>query len=473
MNLQKVIYNLQKVLYNIQKGGRTMDILKSESELVKKVLKNSQIPSHFYEEYDVKKGLRDIDGKGVLAGLTNISSVYSYDSADKAIPGVLEYRSYNVKDIVADLRQNKRFGFEETTYLLLFGELPSSKELQEFQVLLAQKRQLPEFFVRETILANPSSDLMNSISRCVLTLASYDPKASDITIYNVLEQSLNLIAVFPLLAIYTYQAYKHYRQSGSLYIHYPDANLTTSENILRMLRPDCVYTPTEARVLDVALILHMEHGGGNNSTFTTHVVTSSGTDTYSTISAALSSLKGPKHGGANIKAAKMLENIKENIRDYEDDEEIKSYLKLILEGKAFDHQGLIYGIGHAIYTISDPRFEVLRQYVYDLGKEKNLEKEIKLYERVAQLAPIVIAQNRKTYKNISANVDFYSGLVYQMLGIPQELFTSLFAIARIVGWSAHRMEELINMNKIIRPAYESVLPPQPYIKIDDRDKEIQ
>lgn len=442
-----------------------MDLLK---QYQKKMVKNSQISSKFYDEYDVKKGLRDLDGKGVLAGLTNISAIHSFDASGKQIPGILEYRAYNIKDIVKNLRSEDRFGFEEMTYLLLFGELPTREELAEFQSLLAHKRTLPEFFVRETILANPSSDIINSMSRCLLALASYDENAGDISIGNVLEQSLSLVANFPLLAIYTFQAYNHYRKGESLYIHYPDPSLTTAENILRMLRPDNKYTDTEAKALDIALILHMEHGGGNNSTFTTHVVTSSGTDTYATIAAALSSLKGPKHGGANIRAAKMLEDIRENVKDHTDDEEISHYLSQILNKEAFDKQGLIYGIGHAIYTISDPRFEVFKYYVADLVKEKGMEEEFQLYEKVALLAPQVILGERTTYKTLSPNIDFYSGFVYKILGIPQELYTPLFAVARIVGWSAHRIEELINMNKIIRPAYESVLPSKEYVKLSDR-----
>ena len=442
-----------------------MNLLNKHQE---KMIKNSQIPSEFYKEYNVKKGLRDLEGKGVLAGLTNISAIHSFDEDGKQIPGILEYRAYNIKDIVDDLRKEGRFGFEEVTYLLLFGELPTAGDLKEFQDILAHKRILPEFFVRETILTNPSSDVMNSMSRCLLALASYDEKAEDISIENVLEQSLNLIANFPLLAIYTFQAYSHYRKEESLYIHYPDLTLSTAENILRMLRPDCQYTDTEAKVLDIALILHMEHGGGNNSTFTTHVVTSSGTDTYATIAAALSSLKGPKHGGANIKAAKMLENIKQNISDYHDEAEIEDYLYKILNKEVFDHQGLIYGIGHAIYTISDPRFEVFKSYVASLVKEKGMEEEFELYEKVARLAPKVISDHRKTYKTISPNIDFYSGFVYKILGIPQELFTPLFAVARVVGWLTHRIEELINMNKIIRPAYESILESKNYIKLEDR-----
>ncbi|PCS01039.1 citrate/2-methylcitrate synthase [Lactococcus fujiensis] len=434
-----------------------------------KVLSSSKIPIEYYEKYDVKKGLRDINGVGVLAGLTNISAVHATDKNGHQIPGVLEYRAFNVKDIVAQLREDNRFGFEEVTYLLLFGVLPNQKELKEFQALLSEKRELPVGFVRDVILSHPSEDVMNLMSQCILSLASYDENVSDISIANVLLQSIQLIANFPVIAIYSYQAHQHYNKHESLHIHYPSSDLTTAENILRLLRPDQKYSDTEAKVLDVALILHMEHGGGNNSTFTTHVVTSSGSDTYATIAAALSSLKGPKHGGANIKAAKMLENIKKNVSNPNDDEEISNYLKQILNKEAFDHKGLLYGIGHAIYTISDPRFEIFKTYVAELAAEKGRLEDLELYEKVEVLAPQVIVEERKTYKTISPNIDFYSGFVYEMLGIPQELYTPLFAIARIVGWSAHRTEELINMNKIIRPAYESVMDPKEYIDMKVRE----
>jgi len=433
-----------------------------------KVIKSTKIPQGFYQKFNVKKGLRDDNGKGVMAGLTNISKLCGFDDEGNQIPGVLEYRTYNVKDIVGNLRKENRFGFEEVAYLILFGELPSVEELEVFSNILAARRTLPKIFVRDVILPSPSADVMNSISRSILTLASYDDNPADITIKKVLDQSLSLIAQFPLLAIYAYHAYNYGKQHESLYIHYPDPNLTTAENILRLLRPDKSYTDVEAKVLDIALILHMEHGGGNNSTFTTHVVTSSGTDTYAAYAASLSSLKGPKHGGANIKASDMLDDIKQNVRDYGDDEEVAAYLEKILDKEVFDKQGLLYGIGHAIYTESDPRFEVFKSYVADLAKEKGLEDEFKLYEKVEQLAPAAIVKKHQAFKGISPNVDFYSGFVYKILGIPLELYTPLFAIARIVGWSAHRMEELINMNKIIRPAYASIAESKKYVGLDKR-----
>ena len=433
-----------------------------------KVMKNTKIPQEFYQEFNVKKGLRDYNGKGVMAGLTNISKINGFDDEGNQIPGILEYRTYNVKDIVGNLRAENRFGFEEVAYLILFGELPSTEELEVFSNILAARRVLPKIFVRDVILPSPSADVMNSMSRSILTLASYDKNPSDISIEKVLDQSLSLIAQFPLLAIYAYHAYSYGRQHESLYIHYPDPNLTTAENILRLLRPDKSYTDVEAKVLDIALILHMEHGGGNNSTFTTHVVTSSGTDTYAAYAASLSSLKGPKHGGANIRASDMLADIKKNVRNYDDEEEVAAYLDRILNKEVFDKQGLLYGIGHAIYTESDPRFEVFKSYVADLAKEKGLEDEFKLYEKVEQLAPAAILRKHQAFKGISPNVDFYSGFVYKILGIPIELYTPLFAIARIVGWSAHRMEELINMNKIIRPAYASVAGSKKYVGLDER-----
>ena len=434
-----------------------------------KIKKNSIIPLDFYQQYDVKKGLRDVNGKGVLAGLTNISAIHSFDEHGDPMPGILEYRAINIKDISTHLKADNRFGFEEITYLLLFGELPTLEELTTFTKVLSDKRQLPEDFVRDIILEATSSDIMNSISRSILSLATFDRKASEMTLENVLDQSLCLIANFPLLAIYAYQAYNHYENGESLYIHYPDENLTTAQNILRLLRPDKQFTDIEAKVLDLALILHMEHGGGNNSTFTTHVVTSSGTDTYASVVASLSSLKGAKHGGANIQVAKMLDDIWENLADPSDEAEISDYLRKILNKEAFDKQGLIYGMGHAIYSVSDPRAEVLKSYVQELAEEKGLHDAYDFYKRIERLAPQVIAQERNIYKGVSANVDFYSGFVYKMLDLPEELYTPLFAIARIVGWSAHRMEEMLNMNKIIRPAYESVLSTKHYTKLEDRN----
>lgn len=439
------------------------------NKYTEKIKKNSIIPLEFYQQYDVKKGLRDVNGKGVLAGLTNISAIHSFDEEGDPIPGILEYRAINIKDISEHLKAENRFGFEEITYLLLFGELPTLEELTTFTQVLAAKRQLPEDFVPDIILEATSCDILNSISRSILSLATFDSKASEMTLENVLDQSLCLIANFPLLAIYAYQAYNHYENGKSLYIHYPDENLTTAQNILRLLRSDKQFSDIEAKVLDLALILHMEHGGGNNSTFTTHVVTSSGTDTYASVVASLSSLKGAKHGGANIQVAKMLDNIWENISDPSDEVEISEYLRKILNKEAFDKQGLIYGMGHAIYSVSDPRAEVLKSYVKELAEEKGLHDEYNFYKKIERLAPQVIAQERNIYKGVSANVDFYSGFVYQMLGLPEELYTPLFAIARIVGWSAHRMEEMLNMNKIIRPAYESVLTTKKYTKIEDRN----
>ncbi|MGB4793600.1 MAG: citrate/2-methylcitrate synthase [Lactococcus chungangensis] len=439
------------------------------NKYTEKIKKNSIIPLDFYQQYDVKKGLRDVNGKGVLAGLTNISAIHSFDDNGDPMAGILEYRAINIKDISEHLKAENRFGFEEITYLLLFGELPTLEELTTFTQELAAKRQLPKDFVRDIILEATSCDIMNSISRSILSLATFDSKASEMTLENVLDQSLCLIANFPLLAIYAYQAYNHYENGKSLYIHYPDENLTTAQNILRLLRPDKQFSDIEAKVLDLALILHMEHGGGNNSTFTTHVVTSSGTDTYASVVASLSSLKGSKHGGANIQVAKMLDNIWENISDPSDEAEISEYLRRILNKEAFDRQGLIYGMGHAIYSVSDPRAEVLKSYVKELAEEKGLHDEYNFYKKIERLAPQVIAQEKNIYKGVSANVDFYSGFVYQMLGLPEELYTPLFAIARIVGWSAHRMEEMLNMNKIIRPAYESVLTTKKYKKIEDRN----
>lgn len=439
------------------------------NKYTEKIKKNTIIPLDYYQTYDVKKGLRDVNGKGVLAGLTNISAIHSFDAAGEPMAGILEYRAYNIKDISEHLKSESRFGFEEMTYLLLFGELPTADELTEFSLILAEKRTLPQDFVRDIILEATSHDIMNSISRSILSLATFDDRVSDLTLENVLDQSLCLIANFPLLAIYAYQAHNHYENGESLYIHYPDKQLTTAENILRLLRPDKQFTDIEAKVLDLALILHMEHGGGNNSTFTTHVVTSSGTDTYASVVASLSSLKGAKHGGANIQVAKMLDNIRDNISDPSDEAEISDYLRKILNKEAFDKQGLIYGMGHAIYSISDPRAEVLKSYVKELAEEKGLHADYDFYKKIERLAPQVIAQERNIYKGVSANVDFYSGFVYQMLGLPEELYTPLFAIARIVGWSAHRMEEMLNMNKIIRPAYESVLTTKTYTKLEDRN----
>lgn len=432
---------------------------------------NSSLDLSLYGKYDVKRGLRDINGKGVLAGLTQVSNVKAtkvVDGQEVPCAGSLSYRGYDIKELTGGFIKDKRFGFEETAYLLLFGKLPNREELKEFSELLANQRSLPKNFTRDVIMKAPSSDIMNALSRSVLTLYSYDKNPDDISLPNVLRQCLNLISVFPLLSVYGYQAYNHFVRGKSLYIHNPKKELSTAENILRMLRPDKKYTALEAQILDIALILHMEHGGGNNSTFTTHVVSSSGTDTYSAIAAALGSLKGPKHGGANIKVVSMVQDMKKEVKDWEDEDEVRNYLKKLLHKEAFDRRGLIYGMGHAVYSVSDPRAEVFKGFVETLAKEKGRMKDYRLYSMVERLAPEVIAEERKIYKGVSANVDFYSGFVYSMLDLPLELFTPMFAVARIVGWSAHRMEELINTDKIIRPAYKNVLEPAAYVPLDER-----
>lgn len=443
-----------------------------EIEKLTQVCKDhTTIDLSLYGKYDVKRGLRDINGKGVLAGLTQVSNVQAVKVVDgKEVPcaGSLYYRGYNIKDLTAGFVKDNRFGFEETTYLLLFGVLPNKKQLDDFCHLLANQRSLPRNFVRDVVMKAPGRDIMNALSRSVLTLYSYDNNPEDISLPNVLRQCLNLISVFPLLSVYGYQAYNHYIKGKSLYIHNPAKDLSTAENILRILRPDKKYTDLEAKILDLALILHMEHGGGNNSTFTTHVVSSSGTDTYSTIAAALGSLKGPKHGGANIKVIRMFQDMKHEVHDWEDEDEVRAYLRRLLYKEAFDRRGLIYGMGHAIYSVSDPRAEVLKSFVESLAKEKGRMKDYRLYAMVERLAPEVIAEERRIYKGVSANVDFYSGFVYSMLDLPLELYTPMFAVARIVGWSAHRMEELINTDKIIRPAYKNVLDPAEYVPLDAR-----
>ena len=432
--------------------------------------KSNAIDRELYVQHNVKRGLRDLDGRGVLAGLTNISDVCASREENGVripIPGNLYYRGYNIKDLVNGFLDDGHFGFEEIAYLLLFGELPNDGELKVFTDMLAERRALPKYFVRDVIMKAPSPDMMNSLSRSILTLYAYDEKADDTSIPNVLRQSLNLISQFPMLMVYGYHAY-NYKKGEDLFIYAPDPNKSMAENILMMLREDRQYTPLEAKILDMALVLHMDHGGGNNSTFTTHVVTSSGTDTYSTIAAAMSSLKGPKHGGANIKVTQMFEDMKEHVKDWSDEEAVRQYLHDLLDKKAFDQRGLIYGMGHAIYSISDPRAEIFKGFVKQLAVEKGCEAEYALYEMVEYMAPEVIAQKRKMYKGVNANVDFYSGLVYNMLGIPKELYTPLFAAARIVGWSAHRLEELKNVDKIIRPAYMPLAPYREYTSIDER-----
>ena len=444
---------------------------KKVEKLSSKLLENAVIDKNLYTKYDVKRGLRDVDGKGVLTGLTDISEILQNKVVDgKTVPidGQLYYRGYNVEDIVAGFVEDNRFGFEETTYLLLFGKMPTAQELEDFKGIIGSYRALPTNFVRDVVMKAPSDDMMNTLARSVLTLYCYDSNPNDISIENVLRQCLQLIAVFPQLAVYGYQAYNHYLRNQSLYIQVPEPTLSTAEVILKLLRPDQKYTDLEAKVLDMALVLHAEHGGGNNSTFTTHVVTSSGTDTYSAISAALCSLKGPKHGGANVQVSRMFEDLKINVKNWNDEEEISKYLANILDKKAFDRSGLIYGVGHAVYSISDPRAMILKGAVGKLAKAKGLEDEYKLYQNVEKLAPKVIGEKKKMYKGVSVNVDFYSGFIYHMLNLPTELYTPLFAIARIAGWSAHRMEELINGNKIIRPAYMSIAEHKEYKKLSDR-----
>ena len=439
--------------------------------LADKMVSHSVIDSGLFSKYNVKRGLRDIDGKGVLTGLTDISTIKQNELIDgKLVPcdGELYYRGYNVRDIIKGIRTDNRFGFEEVVYLLLFGEMPTKDELKNFKSLLVQYRTLPQHFVRDVILKAPSEDMMNSIARSVLTLFCYDKNPNDTSLNNVLRQSIQLISVFPMLTVYGYHAYNHYLRDKSLYIHLPEPSMSTAEVILSLLRPDRQYTDLEAKVLDMALILHMEHGGGNNSTFTTHVVTSSGTDTYSAIAAALSSLKGPKHGGANVKVYEMFEDLKENITDWDDDEQIEHYLEMLLDKQAFDRKGLIYGMGHAVYTISDPRQRILKGAVQELADVEGFSDEFKLYERVERLAPQVIGRKRKIYKGVASNVDFYSGLLYSMLDIPCELYTPLFATARIAGWSAHRLEELVNTGKIIRPAYMSISDEKEYRNLNER-----
>lgn len=441
------------------------------NRLAEKMVGNSAIDTDLYTKYNVKRGLRDIDGKGVLTGLTNISTILQNKEVDgKLVPcdGELYYRGYNVNDIIDGILEDDRFGFEEVVYLLLFGEMPNAEELKNFKDLLVQYRTLPQNFVRDVIMKAPSEDMMNTIARSVLTLFCYDTNPNDTTISNVLRQCIQLISVFPLLSVYGYHAYNHYLRDKSLYIHRAEPTMSTAEVILSLLRPDRKYTALEAKVLDMALILHMEHGGGNNSTFTTHVVTSSGTDTYSAMAAALASLKGPKHGGANVKVYYMFEDLKKNVTDWKDDEQLINYLEKLLDKQAFDKKGLIYGMGHAVYTISDPRQKILRGSVKKLAEAKDCIDEFDLYERVERLAPEVIGRKRKIYKGVAANVDFYSGLLYSMLNIPCELYTPLFATARIAGWSAHRLEELVNGGKIIRPAYMSISDKKEYKALADR-----
>ena len=433
-------------------------------------VKNDTIPQELFEKYGVKKGLRDLNGQGVLTGLTNISQVRSFDEVDgKKIPcdGELLYRGYDVRELVKG-GIGQRYIFEEGAYLLLFGELPDKEELAGFKDIIFQCMTLPTNFTRDVIMKAPGADIMNSMTRSILTLASYDPRKDILTLDNVLRQCIQLIGIFPMLAVYGYHAHNHYDNNGSMYIHRPKARYSLAENFLQMLRPDMQFTELEARVLDIALLLHMEHGGGNNSTFTTREVTSSGSDTYSAIAAAMSSLKGKKHGGANLMVMNMMDDIRKHISDYSDKEEIAAYLKKLLHKEAFDRKGLIYGMGHAVYSLSDPRERVFKKFVEQLAKDKGRDKDMELYNNIEEIAPKLIAEDRKIFKGVSPNVDFYSGFVYDMLDIPKELYTPLFAVARVAGWSAHRMEELITDSKIIRPAYMSLAKKRDYVDRESR-----
>lgn len=442
--------------------------IKAMSELC---YEHSTISQDLYDMHHVNRGLRDLHGNGVVTGLTAISTIKSFENINgekKPCRGELRYRGMDIKDIVNGFLGDDRFGFEECTYLLLFGKLPSRSEYDDFFDMLGFYRSLPKNFVRDVVMKAPGKDIMNSLARSVLTLASYDKNLNDISVPNVLHQCIKLIANFPLLSIYAYQAYRHYKLGRGLYIHRPDPRLSTSENILRLLRSNKEYTPLEAKLLDLSLVLHADHGGGNNSTFTNYVVTSSGTDTYSSMVASLCSLKGPKHGGANIKVKYMFDDIKKNIKNWRDDGEIKDYLVKLLDKEAFDKSGLIYGMGHAVYSVSDPRAEIFKDFAQKLSEEKGMQKEFELYTRVASLASEVIAEKRRIYKGVSPNIDFYSGFAYSMLNLPEELYIPMFAVARISGWSAHRIEGLINCNKIIRPAYTAVAEETEYKPMSDR-----
>lgn len=449
-----------------------MGSLKTSMEsLQETLLNNHRIDPNLYIEYDVKRGLRDSAGKGVLTGLTEISDVNAYDLVNgRKIPaeGSLYYQGYNIYDLVNGLEGHK-FGFEETIYLLLFGQLPSEKELEMFKEVMAQFETLSGRFVRDVVMKASNADIMNSMQRCILTLYTYDSRPEDISAENVLRQSIELIAKLPLIAVYSYHSYRHFRRDETLFIRNPQKGLSLAENILLMLRPDSSYTELEAKVLDIALMLHAEHGGGNNSTFTTHVVTSSGTDTYSSVAASIGSLKGPRHGGANLKVQDMFADIKAHVKNWTDEAEVEAYLCRILNKEAFDHSGLIYGMGHAVYTLSDPREVILKKFARKLAEEKGMMEEFALYELVERLGSRLVMEQRKMFKNVCANVDFYSGFVYTMLGIPKELFTPIFAIARIPGWSAHRLEEILNAGKIIRPAYKYVGHHQEFVAMPDRD----
>ncbi len=443
---------------------------REHQDLMKALMEKHRINPNLYVEYDVKRGLRDASGKGVLTGLTEVSDVNGYKMVNgRQIPadGELFYQGIKVNDLIDGLA-GRRFGFEETIYLLLFGHLPDKEEMASFLDMIGELQSLSGRFVRDIVMKASSENIMNAMQRCVLSLYTYDENPDDISPENVFHQAMGLIAKMPMIAVYSYHAYRHFRKDDVLFIRNPEKGLSTAENILLMLRPDGNYTELEAKVLDVALVLHAEHGGGNNSTFTTHVVSSSGTDTYSSVAASIGSLKGPRHGGANLKVQKMFEDIKANVSDWKSEEEVTAYLKKILSKQAFDRSGLIYGMGHAVYTLSDPREVILKDYARDLAMEKGLMEEFALYELVERLAGKLVMEHRKLFKNVCANVDFYSGFVYTMLGIPEELFTPIFAISRIAGWSAHRLEEIINAGKIIRPAYRYVGEHVSFKEFDER-----
>lgn len=436
-----------------------------------KVELNDQINPNLYQEYDVKRGLRYSDGRGVLVGLTQVGNVVGYEVRDGkkiAVPGKLIYRGYDIEDLIRDTVSHDEFGFEQTAYLLLFGELPTVQQLQEFKTLLGSRRTLPDNFTEDMIMKAPSPDIMNKLARSVLASYSYDSHAEDFSVSNILRQCIELIARFSTFSAYAYQAKRRYYDGRSMYIHNPVPELSTAENFLRLIRSDKHYTKLEAETLDLALILHAEHGGGNNSTFSIHVVSSTDTDTYSAIASAVGSLKGRRHGGANIKVMEMMDNIKENVKDWGNEEEIKAYLRKIVRKEANDRSGLIYGQGHAVYTISDPRAILLREKAGELAKEKGFMDEYNFYKTIDRLAPLVIQEEKNSDKKICTNVDFYSGFVYSMLNIPRELYTPIFAISRIAGWAAHRMEEVIAGGRIYRPAYKNVLPSKEFIPMEDR-----
>jgi citrate synthase len=449
----------------------TTNMTDKKIALLANAIAEQVIPSELYTEHKVFRGLRDLNGNGVLAGLTNISQVTAkkiVDGVEQSAPGKLYYRGIDVEDITSGFIREKRFGFEETVYLLLFGNLPDKAELAEFCLIMGQYRELPAEFTRDAIMQAPSRDMMNSLARAVLTLYYYDASPDDTSVANILRQSLQLISAFPLLAAYSYNAYRHYSHGDSLIIHHPKPEWSTAENLLYILRPDGKYTELEAQVLDLALVLHAEHGGGNNSAFTVHVVSSSGTDTYSAIAAAVGSLKGPKHGGANNRVMAMMDELKSEVSDWSDETEITAYLQRILDKNAFDHSGLIYGIGHAVYSVSDPRAVLFEGFVEKLSADKGLSDEYKLYTRIARIAPELISSQRRMYKGVSANIDFYSGFVYEMLGLPREMFTPIFAISRIAGWCAHLLEENVSGGRIIRPAYKSITPKSSYVPLSER-----